>query len=106
MADFEQNKEKLRAELVKLVEDVGGTSIVFKDKIDDYIDYWVIKQQLKEDIRINGVKSEYMNGATQRGDRVNPCIDKLRQIDVQMINILNYLGISIEKVANLVPDEL
>lgn len=96
----------LREGLINIVKDLGGSAVVFNDLIDDYMTFWLTKELLKADIRENGVKSMYSNGATQQGERVNPSIDKLRQVNAQMIKILDYLGISIETVAQLVPDEL
>lgn len=96
----------IKEDLMSFVQLSGACTPIFADLVEDYMSLWITKELLKIDIETEGVKSKYNNGGGQEGDKVNPSIDKLRQTNQQMLKILQEVGMTTEKVASLVPDEL
>ena len=55
--------------------------------------FWVDKQLLTDDIQARGVVVTYNNGGGQSGKKRNDSIADKIKVNVQMLNILNELGI-------------
>jgi hypothetical protein len=55
--------------------------------------FWVIKEQLQEDIDERGVVVTYNNGGGQSGSKKNDSVSEKIKVTVQMSKILDDLGI-------------
>lgn len=65
----------------------------YVDLVEDYMNFWVDKCLLTEDVQERGVCVEYNNGGGQSGTKKNDSIGEKIKVSVQMLNILNALGI-------------
>lgn len=83
----------IKADLLDQLERNGTVGAYYTDLIDDYMNFWVDKQLLVDDIRERGVVVVYNNGGGQTGTKRNDSIVDKIKVNVQMLNILNALGI-------------
>lgn len=67
----------------------------FKDLVEDYMSFWVIKCMLINDIESRGVSVIYNHGGGQKGYKKNDSVGELNKINGQMLKILNELGIKV-----------
>lgn len=96
--DFEKRyRSKLYKEIKKDLLDQnernGTVGKYYTDLIEDYMDMWVTKCLLIEDIKSRGVNSEYNNGGGQKGIKKNESIDQLIKLNGQMLKLLTEIGI-------------
>lgn len=96
--DFEKRyRSKLYKEIKKDLLDQnernGTVGKYYIDLIEDYMDMWVTKCLLIEDIKKRGVNSEYNNGGGQKGIKKNESIDQLIKLNGQMLKLLTEIGI-------------
>lgn len=85
--------EEIKSDLLDQLERNGTVGKYYIDLIDDYMNFWVDKCLLTEDIQQRGVVVTYNNGGGQSGKKRNDSIADKIKVNVQMINILNALGI-------------
>jgi len=71
----------------------GTLGAFYTDLIDDYMDFWVTKSMLIEDIHERGTTVDYDNGGGQKGKKKNDSIDQLIKVNGQMLKILSEIGI-------------
>lgn len=64
-----------------------------RDLIADYMDLWVTKSLLIDDINKRGVTVTYNNGGGQKGKKKNESITELTKVNTQMLKILDNLGL-------------
>ncbi len=88
-------RESMRQQLWK-----QGANVEFlEDMIEDYINFYEVKEQLKADIRKRGVN--YEEPAANTGKMIlksNPSVKDLATINRQMLNILRDLKLTAEQV--------
>lgn len=85
--------QDIRQDLLDQLERNGTVGKYYVDLVDDYMNFWVDKCLLTDDIQTRGVVVAYNNGGGQKGKKRNDSIlDKIK-VNVQMLNILNALGI-------------
>ena len=65
----------------------------YEDLIDDYMNMWVTKTLLVEDIKERGVRVYYSNGGGQFGYKKNESVDQLMKLNAQMLKLLSEVGI-------------
>lgn len=75
------------------LERSGTTGQYYTDLVNDYMNFWVDKQLLTDDIQQRGVVVTYNNGGGQSGTKRNDSITDKIKVNAQMLNILNALGI-------------
>lgn len=63
------------------------------DLIDDYMNMWVTKCLLTEDIKQRGVRVYYNNGGGQVGYKKNESVDQMMKLNAQMLKLLAEVGI-------------
>ena len=78
--------------LQQLIEN-GNDTPFFRDLVDDYMALYVTKEMLIEDIYERGVIQRYQHGANQGGVQDNKSIKQLTSVNLQMLKLLNQLGI-------------
>ena len=66
---------QIRADLLDQLERNGTLGKYYIDLVDDYMDLWVTKCLLVEDIQERGVTVEYNNGGGQAGKKKNDSIE-------------------------------
>ena len=85
--------DEIRRDLLDQLERNGTCGKYYTDLVEDYMSFWVDKQLLTDDIQERGVVVTYNNGGGQSGKKRNDSIADKIKVNVQMLNILNALGI-------------
>ena len=85
--------DEIRRDLLDQLERNGTCGKYYTDLVEDYMAFWVDKQLLTDDIQARGVVVTYNNGGGQSGKKRNDSIADKIKVNVQMLNILNALGI-------------
>ena len=84
---------EIKQDLLDQLERNGTTGNHYIDLVNDYIDLWSTKNLLIEDINERGVRTEYNNGGGQMGYKKNDSVDQLLKVNMQMLKLLDNLGI-------------
>lgn len=84
---------EIRRDLLDQLERNGTVGTYYTDLVEDYMTFWVDKCLLTDDIQSRGVVVTYNNGGGQSGKKRNDSIADKIKVNVQMLNILNALGI-------------
>lgn len=84
---------KIKRDLLDQLERNGTVGSYYTDLVEDYMSFWVDKCLLTDDIQSRGVVVTYDNGGGQKGKKRNDSIADKIKVSVQMLNILNALGI-------------
>lgn len=66
----------------------GLTSAVYTDKVQEYMDFWVQLQLLKEDVQTRGVTVETAQGKIGENKNVAMCVTVAKQ----MQSIVTFMG--------------
>lgn len=88
--------KEIRSSLLDQLKANNADTAVFRDLVDDYMDYWVIKQLTIIDIRTRGPVITYNNGGGQSGTKENPSIAYKIKISSTMNKILQQLNLNID----------
>lgn len=92
----QSNKDKLReeikADLVLQFKERDFDNITFMDLIEDYMEFWDIKNRLIHDIKTRGVNIKWHNGK-QEGLKKNDSTGDLVKVNNQMLKILSELNL-------------
>lgn len=83
---------EIRKDLLTQLENNKTFGKHFEDLVNDYMELWIIKNNLIKDIKERGVAVEWSNGK-QNGIKKNDSIAELNKTSAQMLKILNDLGI-------------
>lgn len=89
--------KEIKTDLLEQNERNGTTGKYYTDLIEDYMDMWVTKCLLINDIRSRGVNIEYNNGGNQKGTKKNDSVDQLIKLNAQMLKLLAEIGIKPSK---------
>ena len=84
---------EIRRDLLDQLERSGTSGKYYLDLVDDYMDMWVTKCMLVEDIQLRGATIKFDNGGGQRGVKKNDSVDQRIKINAQMLKLLTELGI-------------
>jgi hypothetical protein len=87
---------EIRQSLLDQLKFQGADTAAFRDLVDDYMDFWVIKQLTIIDIRTRGPVITYNNGGGQTGTKENPSIAYKIKISSQMMKILQQLNLNVD----------
>lgn len=85
--------QEIKQDLLDQLERNGTVGKYYTDLVEDYMSFWVDKSLLTDDIQSRGVVVTYNNGGGQSGKKRNDSIADKIKVNVQMLNILNALGI-------------
>ena len=107
MKDYTKTKEYkgIKNALNKYLEDTNNNNPYFSGLVEDYMDLWVIKNQLRDDIKERGVVCKYQNGETQWGYKRNDSVGELNKVSSQMLKILSQLKIEPNKLKPIEEDD-
>lgn len=94
----ENLRKAVRKSLVEQLKAKGADIDLYKDQVNDYMMMWDLKEQLKDDIKENGLRMKYKaaNGGSVEKD--NPSVKQIPLINKQMLMLLKQLDISTDKV--------
>lgn len=84
---------EIKQDLIDQLDRNGTVGKYYTDLVEDYMNFWVDKCLLTDDIQSRGVVVSYNNGGGQSGKKRNDSIADKIKVNVQMLNILNALGI-------------
>lgn len=93
----------LKRYLNKYLDENGISTPIFQDKVDTYLDLWVNKFLVGEEMSNLVVGVDDPTGNSEKILRISK---ELCRIDTQMNRILNNLGIDVKSVRVEVEDEL
>ena len=85
--------QKIKNDLMEQLEIRGTPYEFYRDLVEDYMDIWVTKCLLVDDIQQRGVTVLYHNGGGQKGRKGNDSIEKRIKVNAQMLKLLSELGI-------------
>lgn len=85
--------KKIKQDLADQLERNGTTGEYYYDLVGDYMDLWVTKCLLVDDIQSRGVITAYNNGGGQSGKKKNDSVELRIKVNVQMTKLLSELGI-------------
>lgn len=88
-----KTKQEIKYDLLDQLERNGTIGSFYMDLVDDYMNLWITKNMLIEDIMERGATVGYKNGEHQYGTKKNESIDQVLKVNQQMIKILDALGI-------------
>ena len=85
--------EEIKTDLLCQLAINGTSGKHYIDLINDYMDLWVTKSLLVDDIQERGVSITYDNGGGQTGVKKNDSIEQRIKVNVQMLKLLDSLDI-------------
>ena len=88
-----ESYEEIKTDLLCQLALEGISNKYYIDLINDYMDLWVTKSLLVDDIQERGVSITYDNGGGQTGSKKNDSIEQRIKVSVQMLKILDSLDI-------------
>jgi len=84
---------EIKADLLDQLDRNGTTGKYYVDLVSDYMNMWVTKSLLADDIQQRGVNIKYDNGGGQKGTKKNDSVELGIKINAQMLKLLSELGI-------------
>ena len=107
MKDYTKTKEYkgIKKALMIYLEETKNNNPYFIGLVEDYMDLYVIKNQLRDDIMERGVVCIYQNGETQWGYKRNDSVGELNKVSTQMLRILSQLKIEPNKLGPIEEDD-
>lgn len=90
------NSEKyaeIKEDLIDQLERNGTVGKHYIDLVDDYMDLWVTKCILVDDIQQRGVNIPWNNGGGQKGVKKNDSVELRIKVNAQMLKLLAELGL-------------
>ncbi|OGO80076.1 MAG: hypothetical protein A2Y21_02170 [Clostridiales bacterium GWC2_40_7] len=84
---------EIRKDMLDQLERNGTIEKFYTNLVDDYMDMWVTKCLLVDDIQQRGINIKYENGGGQKGTKKNDSVEQRIKVNVQMLKLLSELGI-------------
>ena len=85
--------QKIKIDLQNQLIRLGADSPYALDLVHDYMEFWVTKCLLEDDVRTRGVMVIYNNGGGQKGKKKNDSVELKIKVTQQMTAILEKLNI-------------
>ena len=91
MKDYRKNAKykTLRDSLFEALEQRGPLTPVLTDKVDEYMDFWALRQALRDDVKARGLTVTDERGRTMENRSVSLGV----QVARQMMDILKLLDL-------------
>ncbi|EAD2646532.1 terminase [Listeria monocytogenes] len=86
-------RNKIEKDLKQQLKDKNLTSPIYEDRVNAYLYYWDMEQNLLRDINERGFYVEYDNGGGQKGTRKNDSALLLQKYTKQAMDILQFLSL-------------
>ena len=92
MKDYRRSDQyrTLRESMFETLEQRGALTPLAADKVEEYLDFWVQRQQLREDVRSRGLTVTDERGRSMENRSVSLGV----QVARQMMDILRYLNLT------------
>lgn len=84
---------EIKKDLLDQLDRNGTIGKYYVDLVCDYMDLWITKCLLVDDIQERGVSVEYDNGGGQKGRKKNDSVEQRIKVNAQMLKLLSELGI-------------
>ncbi|HWQ30462.1 MAG TPA: P27 family phage terminase small subunit, partial [Negativicutes bacterium] len=84
---------EIKQDLLDQLDRNGTNGKYYIDLVGDYMDMWVTKCLLVDDIQKRGVTVKYDNGGGQKGYKKNETVEQRIKVNAQMLRLLSELGI-------------
>lgn len=97
--------KEIKKDLLDQLERNGTVGKYYMNLVDDYMDMWITKCLLIEDIKERGVRVYYNNGGGQSGYKKNDSVDQRIKLNAQMLKLLSELGIKPSQDGEVDDDE-
>jgi hypothetical protein len=97
--------KEIKSDLMDQLERNGTVEKYLIDLVNDYMDLWVTKCLLVDDIQQRGISIKYNNGGGQLGYKKNDSVEQRIKINAQMLKLLNELELKPSKMDSDVDDE-
>ena len=103
MKDFSKTKEyrELRAALLASLEKRNLLNTTYRDKVNEYMDFWVRRQQLRADVEGRGLLVTDERGRVSE----NRSISLEIQVSRQMLALFTAMGLKPEDLETEEPDD-
>ncbi|WP_139905623.1 P27 family phage terminase small subunit [Clostridium thermarum] len=98
-------KTEIKQDLLDQLDRNGTTGKYYIDLVDDYMELYDTKKKLIQDIKERGVTCKYQNGENQWGYKKNDSVDQLLKVNLQMLKLLDALGIKPSQDGDVDDDE-
>jgi hypothetical protein len=85
--------KKIRQDLLDQLDRNSTLGEYYVNLVGDYMELWISKCLLIDDIARRGVTIKYNNGGGQSGMKKNDSVDLLIRVNGQMLKLLSELGI-------------
>jgi hypothetical protein len=85
------SQKEIREDLTQQLIAQGKHQSYYIDMIDQYVNYFAIKNKLLRDIKKEGIRIETTNGNGFKTSKVNESIDKAQRVTQLMLKILSDL---------------
>ena len=95
---------KIKKTLIDQLSAKNADIDVFKDLIDDYMQFWEITKSLQSEIKERGTIIEEYNTVGALVRKCNPAIKELRDTNKQMLALLKQLNLNSDNVVTEVED--
>ena len=83
----------IKKDLLDQLDRNGTVGKHYVDLVGDYMDMWVTKTMLVDDIQQRGVSVEYTDPRGQKGKKKNDSVEQRVKVNAQMLKLLAELGI-------------
>lgn len=90
--------KEIKADMIDQLERNGTVGKDYLDLVDDYMDMWVTKCVLVDDIQQRGVNVTYNNGGGQKGCKKNDSVELRIKVNAQMLKLRAELGLKPARV--------
>lgn len=90
-------RKRVKKSLIEQLEAKGADVDVFLDQINDYMSMWDLKENLKDDIKENGLRMYYTASNGGKAEKDNPSVKQLPIVNKQMLMLLKQMDISTDK---------
>lgn len=98
-------KTQIKQDLLDQLERDGVCGNHYLDLINDYMSMWEIKNKLIKDSKEHPY-TEWKNSETSFGRKKNDSVDQAIKVNMQMIKILDFLGIKPSKQDGDLDDDM
>lgn len=83
----------IKNNLLNQLKAQGKSGQYYNDLVDDYLSFYDLKKELKEDIKNKGLRYTTINGNGMPVEKPNESIINLTKVNTQMLKILNDLNL-------------
>ncbi len=98
--------DAIKKDLLDQLERNGTVGEFYTDLVNDYMDMWVTKCLLVDDIQRRGVSVKYDNGGGQKGVKKNDSVQERLRVNDQMLKVIEKIGIKPSQAGGEDDDDL